>query len=317
MRHRILIVGAGKMGKEHLAAFRACADAEVVAVISRSGDSARSLANAHRIPHHGTDLEQACRTSGATVAVVAAAHRQSEELVARCLDLGLHVLAEKPVALCSSSAAGLARRAQAADLVACAAVNRRFYPGLLDGYLRLGSLGQPRHLSMVISDSPEERRACGRQAPDICDQWFIMNTIHAVDLVRMMAGEPVAIGGSRRRRGDRDYIVAHLATDRDVQATFSLVGGPNLPWSLRLTGDGASLIAEPLESARLLLGRGEEAYAVGHAEPSGLKMGLLGQARAFLDAVDSRRFPFPLSSLGDHALSLALCEALLALPEPP
>lgn len=316
MRHRLLIVGAGKMGREHLAAFRACRDTEVVGIISRGGDSARALAAANGVVHAGVDLDEAVARTKPTLAVVAAAHRSSEELVRRCLDHGLHVLAEKPVAFSSAGARQLAGRAAGAGLVACAAVNRRFYPGLLDGYLRLVSLGPPRHLSLVISDSPEERRAFARQTPDLCDHWFLMNTVHAVDLVRMMAGEPLSVAGSRHRRPDRDCIVAHIFGSRGVQASFSLTGGPNLPWSLRLSGDGGALVAEPLEHATLVLGRGDPAYVVGHPEPPGLKMGLHGQARAFLDAIDSGAAPFPLSTLADHAESLRLCEELLALPEP-
>ena len=306
------------MGREHLAAFRACDDADVVAVVSRGGASARELASANGIAVAGADLGEACRESGATAAVVAASHAESESLVRRCLDLGLHVLAEKPVALDAAAARRLADQAAAAGLVACAAVNRRFYPGLLDGFLRLSTLGPPRHLSLVVSDSPEERRAMGRQPADVCDRWFIMNTIHAVDLIRMMGGEVVALSGSLRRTlPDRDSIAAHILTDRGVQVAFSLTGGPNLPWSLRLSGDAATLMAEPLEVAQLRLGKGDEAYALGHPEPAGLKTGLLGQARAFLGAVGSRSLPFPLSDLADHSRSLELCERLLALPDQP
>ena len=304
------------MGREHLAAFSACDDAEVVAVVSRGGDSARKLAEAEGVGVHGSDLEAACAASAATAAVVAASQAQSEDLVRRCLNLGLHVLAEKPVALDSLSARRLAIQADTAGLVACAAVNRRFYPGLLDGYLRLSTLCPPRHLSLVVSDSPEERRSTGRQPGDICDRWFIMNTIHAVDLIRMMGGEVVSISGSLRRpRVDRESIAAHILTDRGLQVAFSLTGGPNLPWSLRLSGEAATLLAEPLEAAQLRLGKEDPGYALGHPEPAGLKMGLLGQARAFLGAIESRNKPFPLSDLADHARTLELCERLLTLPE--
>lgn len=304
------------MGREHLSAFAACDDVEVVAVVSRGGDSAKKLAETECVNVHGSDLEAVCAASGATAAVVAASHTQSESLVRRCLSLGLHVLAEKPVALDSASVRRLAVQADAAGLVACAAVNRRFYPGLLDGYLRLSTLCSPRHLSLVISDSPEERRATGRQPGDVCDRWFIMNTIHAVDLIRMMGGEVVSMSGSiRRLSADRQSMAAHILTERGLQVAFSLTGGPNLPWSLRLSGETATLLAEPLEAAQLRLGNEDPGYALGHPEPLGLKMGLLGQAKAFLSAIESQNKPFPLSDLSDHARTLDLCERLLALPE--
>lgn len=311
-------MGAGKMGREHLAAFAACDDAEVVAVVSRGGDSAGKLAGANGVKVHGSDLEAACVSSGATAAVVAASHAESENLVRRCLDLGLHVLAEKPVALDSTATRCLSAQADTAGLVACAAVNRRFYPGLLDGFLRLSTLGPLRHLSLVVSDSPEERRAMGRQPGDVCDRWFIMNTIHAIDLIRMMGGEVVSMTGSLRRpRIDRESIAAHILTDRGLQVAFSLTGGPNLPWSLRLSGESGTLLAEPLEVAHLRLGKEDASYVLGHPEPSGLKMGLMGQARAFLGAIESRKKPFPISDFNDHARTIELCEQLLALPEAP
>lgn len=316
MSVRILIVGAGKMSREHLAAFRACPAAEIVAIVSRGGDSARRLAAEQGVVHAGADIAEAARASGATAAIVAADHMSSESIVELCLSLGLHVLAEKPVTLTSAAAERLASLAAQTGLVACAGVNRRFYPGLLEGFLRLSTLGPMHQLSVVAPDCPEQRRALGRQLPAVCDQWLLMNTIHAIDLVRMLAGEVVsACGTYRHRRPDHDSIAAHLLTDRGVQVMFSVPGGPNLPWSLRLTGEGGCLIAEPFEIARLSLGRPGDDYPLPAREPAGVKMGLHGQAMAFLNAVESGETPFPLSSLADHARTLALCERLLTLPE--
>jgi predicted dehydrogenase len=314
MSLRILVLGAGKMGREHALAFRA-AGADLVAVVSRGGERARALADELGIPHAGSDLTELVALSRPDAAVIAVSHSASEQAARRCLEMGLHILAEKPAALTSAAVRSLSELASSRRLQAFAAVNRRFYPGLLDGFLRLSALGPLHHLALQVPDCPEERRASGRQSPDACDHWFILNTIHAVDLIRMMGGEVGRLDGTCvPRRPDHDSIVAHLLMRNGVQVSFARPGGPNLHWSLRLTGEGGVLVAEPMETASLSLGRGGPSFNLGHAEPPGLKMGLLGQAKAFISAIESGTAPFPASDLQDHSRSLELCERLLTLP---
>lgn len=108
----------------------------------------------------------------------------------------------------------------------------------------------------------------------------------------------------------------HMMDARAINHTFSLTSDRDMHLYLILAESGGAMLAEPLESATLAIGRGDPSYALGYPEPAGLKMGLHGQAMAFLDAIDSGATPFPLSTLADHAASIRLCEDLLALPEP-
>jgi predicted dehydrogenase len=302
------------MGREHALAFRA-AGAEVVGLVSRGRERAQSLSAELGIPCAGVDLDEAITLYRPDAAVVAVSHAASEEMARRCLELGLHILAEKPAALTCASVRALAELADSRNLRALAAVNRRFYTGLLDGFLRLAAMGPLHHLSIQVPDSPEERRAFGRQTAEVCDSWFTLNTIHAVDLIRMMGGEVARLDGTRvNRRPDHDSIAAHLVMRDGLQVSFARPGGPNLHWSLRLTGEAGVLSAEPMESAWLTLRRDGPRLEIGQAEAPGLKMGLLGQAKAFLAAVESGRAAFPASDLHDHARTLELCERLLKLP---
>ena len=302
------------MGREHTLAFRA-AGADVVGVVGRSEDRARAFAAELEIPCVGTDLADLVARCRPHAAVIAVSHFASETMARRCLEAGLHILAEKPAALTSAAVHSLAQLALARHLIAFAAVNRRFYPGLLDGFLRLAALGPLHHLSLQVPDSPEERRAFGRQSPEACDDWFMLNTIHAVDLIRMVGGDVARMDGSRlRRRPDHDSISAHVLMKGGLQVSFSRPGGPNVPWSFRLTGEGGVLFAEPMEAASLSLGRNGPRFEVGYPEPADLKMGLLGQAMAFIAAVENGHASFPSSDLADHARTLELCERLQALP---
>ena len=314
MAPRVLIVGAGKMGREHALAFRA-AGADVVGLVGRGRERAQSLAAELSIPYVGVSLDEAVTACRPDAAVVAVTHAVSEETASRCLGLGLHILAEKPAAPTGAAVRALAELADSRRLTALAAVNRRFYPGLLDGFLRLAAMGPLHHLSVQAPDCPEERRAFGRQTAEACDSWFTLNTIHAVDLIRMMGGEVARLDGTRvGRRPDHDSIAAHLLMRDGLQVSFARPGGPNLPWSLRLTGEAGVLSAEPMESAWIALGRDGPRFEVGQAVAPGLKMGLLGQAKAFLSAVESGAAAFPASDLHDHARTLDLCERLLRLP---
>lgn len=317
MRLRIIIVGAGKMGRAHIEAFTQVPEAEVVGVVSRSGETASKLAAEFGIPVSGSDWREVANRTGAEAAVVAVSHLDNASITRSVVDAGLHVLAEKPVALSSVTAAEIARAAEEKGVTALAAVNRRYYSGLLDGLNLARLVGQPYHIHIIAPDSAEPRRAQKTQSDAVCDAWFVMNTIHAVDLLRMFGGEPVSVRGFRRQHPRRDdtSITASILFTSGMSGTFVMPGGLNVEWDLRLSGDGYQLEARPLESVFFRTKRQGPGRRMDTPPAKGTKPGLLDQACAFVDAATQRiPPPFPASSLGDHARTLALVETLSRLP---
>ncbi|MBE9636036.1 NAD-dependent epimerase/dehydratase family protein [Salipiger mangrovisoli] len=129
---RVGLIGAGYIASWHGDALKACPDAQVTAVCDLSEPAAEGLAMAYgAVPFTST---QALITSGACDAVHILTPPQLHAGLARqCLNAGLHVLVEKPVAVSLEETRAITEAAQAAG--------RRFHPGHnflgLPSYLRM------------------------------------------------------------------------------------------------------------------------------------------------------------------------------------
>ena len=95
-RLRVGVVGAGVMGRRHLAALSHCATAEVVGVVDHHPESSSDVAVFEDIASLLTLTPEAV-----IVATPASTHRPVAE---RCLAAGAHVLVEKPLATSSADA---------------------------------------------------------------------------------------------------------------------------------------------------------------------------------------------------------------------
>lgn len=318
---RIVIIGAGKMGREHLNVFQAIPACQVVGIVSKGGDSAAKLASEYSIPWHGTNWSEVADASGANACVVAVSHELTESISRDVISSGRHVLAEKPVALSSKAIEDLAMLAKKRDVIALAAVNRRYYPGITQSLDQIRLLGETYHISIIAPDSPAQRRFEGIHSPAVCDLWLKMNTIHAIDLLRCVGGEVVEVVGFKRTQTliDQTTISAVLRFENGTLGIFVLPGGRNTPWELRVTSENCELIARPLEQARIKIGNEQPKNipVTKSSKTAPFKMGLFEQANAFVDAVEFGVVAWPSSDFFDHAKTMSLIEQLQNLDEHP
>lgn len=90
------MLGAGHMGRYHAEKFAARSDCRLVAVADVERDRAEALATKVGCPAY-TDYRAAL--AGADAAVVSVPTERHHEVAAACLEAGLHVLVEKPLAV--------------------------------------------------------------------------------------------------------------------------------------------------------------------------------------------------------------------------
>lgn len=103
---RVAVVGTGRFGAEHLAAYRAVPDAELVGVLDVDPARARRVAEEHAtIAHPDLDALLAARPEAVSLVVPAAARGDLVRLLAAA---GVAVLIEKPLADDADSALSLA-----------------------------------------------------------------------------------------------------------------------------------------------------------------------------------------------------------------
>lgn len=189
-RLRTLIVGAGR-GRAHVRSLRALPERYAVAgVVDLDAERLRQLC-----AEEGLAPELAYGSLGAALAagscdavVVATWARTHEELVEQALAAGAHVLVEKPFTLTLASARRLlAVAAQRARKIAVVQ-QWRYLPGqrTVRRLLRERRWGQPQ-VGHLLS-----YKARGGEYPDSPHSQLWQMTVHEVDSLLAMMGEPVA-----------------------------------------------------------------------------------------------------------------------------
>jgi predicted dehydrogenase len=143
-RVRTAIVGAGFMGRVHLEALRRVGVVDVVAVASRSVESATRLAEEFGIDRATSDVSELLDDPQINAVHICTPNADHYGLASAALAAGKHVLCEKPLAVSSDEAAVLVSRAVERDLRNCTCHNLRYYPMVqqMRAMIGAGELGE-------------------------------------------------------------------------------------------------------------------------------------------------------------------------------
>jgi len=123
------IIGTGLIARTHVKALRECGD-DIVLAVGHTEQSAASFAAEFGIPRYAAELTQETCSGIECVHVCTppSCHYESAKF---CLETGIHVVCEKPLALDPGEAAGLGRlAARHEELVSAVVFNNRFYPAV-------------------------------------------------------------------------------------------------------------------------------------------------------------------------------------------
>jgi myo-inositol 2-dehydrogenase / D-chiro-inositol 1-dehydrogenase len=193
-RLRLAVVGAGRMGRTHLAALARSSRAAAAAIVDPDG-AARERAGALAGFATVDDLLAAGEFDAALIAAPTDLH---VGLVRRLAAAGVPILCEKPCGLTPGDAADAGRAAADAGVLLQVGYWRRFVPELvaLRDRLRSGDLGTPSllicHQWDELPPPPGFRARSGGIAVDMA--------VHEIDQARWLLGqefgEVAAVGGA-------------------------------------------------------------------------------------------------------------------------
>ena len=187
---RIAIVGAGR-GRSHLRSVRSLGERfELAGVVDLdAGRLARLCAEEQVAPELAyASLDDALAAGSCDAVVVATWARTHEALVAQALEAGAHVLVEKPFTLTGAAARRLLALAEARGRRIVVTQQWRYLPGqrTVRRLLAERRWGQPQAGHMV------SYKARGGEYPDSEHSQLWQMTVHEVDSLLAMMGEPVA-----------------------------------------------------------------------------------------------------------------------------
>jgi predicted dehydrogenase len=311
---RVAVFGAGKAACFHLQAMEHIDGVEIVGVCSPSGVSAARIARDHRGAIHTTDPQVLVGT-GPDAALVAVPAAASPPLVRMLLEAGIPVLAEKPVAMSADEAGSLAELAAARATLAAVAVNRRSYSLVLQAIAAVRERGPVRGVLVEAHEPLEMLMRSGSVDARTAKAWPLLNSVHFVDLLRLVGGEVETISVRHGAEGGLNRATsASMSFASGAVGTFIAQWNCASPPSMKVYGDEVTAeveLGQP-ESAFLRFAGKRRIKLVADAADTMAKPGVLDQDTAFLRAVSDGRtsVPHPASDLADHARTLRLTEAI-------
>ena len=311
---RVAVIGCGGRGRGELENLSQFDDVELTAVCDPVAEARDRAADAHGIQRRHESIEEMLDAGGIDAAWVTTPAHLNAPSALPCLEAGVHTLLEKPPGMRVEETRRLRDAAKASGALGMVGWQRRFDPMVVEARRAILERGPIVQLVGEFHKSMAgfERGDRGERFPKIVMERMLMESpIHAIDLVRSLAGSDVAEVHSIVKRRFSRY--------NDVHAALVLFEN----------GCVAHLIANYTTDARL------ERYEIHGREISayleGIRTGKLvcdGQVREltkddsetqrdkdrhFLDCIrDGRPVGLPGADLDEAVKTMELAEAILA-----
>ncbi len=198
---RVAVIGAGAMGRSHCRVIhQAVADMRLAAVVDTHAATAAEVAEPFKVPSFAS-VEAFLNANVADAAVVATPHPLHLAVVEACLEAGLHVLCEKPLAETVSAADRMLAVAERSGRTLGVMFQRRYEPvfDTVLQFVREGGLGTIRRTLLVL---PEYRTQTYYDANPWRATWsgegggvLINQAPHLLDLFVLLGGMPSSVQG--------------------------------------------------------------------------------------------------------------------------
>lgn len=240
----IAIVGAGYIGQNHIAAYKARSDAKVVAIICRSAEhGAQVVKQVGDGCRHYTSLDAALAENQIDIVDVCTPTNMHEPYVIQAAEAKCHVLCEKPVTFTLESFDRMYNACKKNGVYFMVAQVARWWPEFITikNYMDEGKLGD---VHMIY-----EKRICQHpnwstwhRNPDVSGGGLYDLGVHDIDYLYTLFGTPTHVyaNGWKSPTGCWNHVVSNFTWAGGQKAVLenSLEMTGNYPFSIQFRGTG-------------------------------------------------------------------------------
>lgn len=230
MTMRIGIIGLGRAGAVHLDAWQHVGEAEVVAVCDPSPIARkRARERGIRVFSDPELMLDTAKLDGVTIATPPADHA---ELAIACLDRGLHVLCEKPLALNTWDALSMLQTAARRRRQLLLATKFRHVPELATArdLVATGKLGTPIAFEVSFCSPVDMSKRWNAQRRLAGGGVIIDNGCHAFDIMSFLFGSVTRVQTNLHQPLQR--LGVEDGASIQVRAGDGVIGKADVSWSL-------------------------------------------------------------------------------------
>lgn len=203
----VAVIGFGSMGRNHARVYNELSDVNLVA-ISDPAEAARREAASKFGCRIYADHKKMLKEEAIEAVSIAVPTKLHKQVALHCIDAGVHVLVEKPIADTEENAGAMIHAAEVKDVVLTVGHIERFNPSVakLKGLIDSGRLGE---ITSIMA------RRVGVFPPRIKDaNVFLDLAVHDIDIFNYFLGhgpeEVFAKGGEAFKSGREDHAIIAL-----------------------------------------------------------------------------------------------------------
>jgi len=235
------IVGCGRISQTYIQAIKDCPHCQLVAVMDVRPESVQAAAEAGRNVGAQseckafTGLDEFIEGCGADGVIVCSPPSTHREVACKALQVGIHVLCEKPFATRYDDALAMVNAAREADLVLMMASKFRYAEDIIraKAIVASGMLGTVQFYENKFCSKTDMRQRWNSD-PEIAGGGVIIdNGTHSVDIVRYLLGPIRWVNAQEGKRINNlpveETACLSLVTENEV------MGNVNLSWSMTIS----------------------------------------------------------------------------------
>lgn len=324
---KYVLIGCGRIAPNHMRAALAN-DLEIAAVCDILPENMEALLQEFNLQEKNikryTDYKQMIDEVRPQIAAVATESWLHAEMALYCIDRGIHVIIEKPMAMNMKDADEIIRRSQEKGVKVCVSHQNRFNQAIQKTRkaLEAGCFGKLSHGAVNVRwnrdkayyDQAEWRGKWAKDGGTLMNQ-----CIHGIDLLRWMFGDEVDEVYGATRRQFHDYIEGEdigMAVVKFKNGAVATIEGTvniypqNLEETLFIAGEKGTVkiggkcvntievwdFADDIENNKGFEEPTENIYGNGH----------VSLYADFLDAIKNNRKPYVDAVAGRNALEMVL-----------
>lgn len=320
---RIGFVGAGRYAQNHLRVLHDLDQVKITALLTTGGPRAQAAAQEFGIPRTFTDPDAFFTADEIDAFVIVVPPEHLKAMGLRGLATGKPILIEKPPGISAADTDELIACAEKHGTFGMVCMNRRFYSVLEHGLAHLAGCGPIRGMAVEIPQQVTRDRQSGRVSEFDHINYFQRMSIHGVDLIRYVLGEPLAVHSLSFPNDELHHATASYATifefPNQVVATMTDIWDSTHLWRLKIIAEFGWLELEPLEggyigtAAAELHGGGRKALIRIDPIDEEFRPGVYAQDLHFVEAVRSGSPPMlPACLLQDARKTMRLMEQIMS-----
>tara|TARA_Y100000590_G_scaffold370328_1_gene432095 strand:- start:457 stop:1404 length:948 start_codon:yes stop_codon:yes gene_type:complete len=288
------IVGAGNIAVEHLKVIKDINQLNIKAITSRTIKKAEKLAQEFKIPNVCQNIQDMMKNNLDGVLILVSAD-QIFEVTKKIINYQIPIFVEKPPGLNLEQAKILAELSDKKNLLNMVGFNRRYYSVFHKGIQIIKDKGKLLGISI---EGHERLWKISKTLNDVIrSKWIFANSTHTLDLFSFFSeDDPISDfylvkDSYKENNGDQIAVIMkyNSGTIGNYSAHWYSPGG----WSVKLYGEGVTVIFNPLEKGKYIDSNFNEKEILPDQVDTKYKTGFYIQMESFKNMILSGNLKWP------------------------